>query len=148
MSPSSQRVWIEIELLLPTSGKESGRPLHRGCGLKLRGTFLTIVNRGVALYTEGVDWNRLAKSTRMPKKLSPSSQRVWIEIFFDDFSFPDWFSRPLHRGCGLKFGMIAQRAVLGKVALFTEGVDWNWHALACSSMLWHIALFTEGVDWN
>ena len=57
MSPSSQRVWIEIELLLPTSGKESGRPLHRGCGLKLRGTFFICHHQK-----------------------SPSSQRVWIEI--------------------------------------------------------------------
>ena len=33
------------------------------------------------------------------------------------------------------------------VALFTEGVDWNF----CQIVWWfsiNVALFTEGVDWN
>ena len=100
------------------------RPLHRGCGLKLF----------------SVDcWSMHSES--------PSSQRVWIEIWLTvDF-----------------FRMV-------KVALFTEGVDWNWHRTRpnyCSQLspssqrVWieiffclvalrakSVALFTEGVDWN
>ena len=56
-SPSSQRVWIEIEHRKSNCDFIYGRPLHRGCGLK--STWFTTVIFAI---------------------MSPSSQRVWIEI--------------------------------------------------------------------
>ena len=76
------------------------RPLHRGCGLK-SGWFVTTA------FTV----------------MSPSSQRVWIEI--QGLRKPDILvdSRPLHRGCGLKFYFLGGCCPSEIVALFTEGVD-------------------------
>ena len=113
------------------------RPLHRGCGLKSDWFVTTIFTVIVALFTEGVDWNFFFFFWWFFFSRSPSSQRVWIEIIGMSSSTSsllvalftegvDWNKakkrkeeeqiprRPLHRGCGLKFGMIAQRAVLGK----------------------------------
>ena len=87
-SPSSQRVWIEIEknlsyddafnVALFTEGVDwnnhcdsfffrifNGRPLHRGCGLKSVKLGLEPVQREVALFTEGVDWNTLRPLNRI-----------------------------------------------------------------------------------
>ena len=38
---------------------------------------------------------------------SPSSQRVWIEIVIEHYLKIFLTSRPLHRGCGLKFAPVA-----------------------------------------
>ena len=56
-SPSSQRVWIEISKKIAEHCPSSGRPLHRGCGLKFK-----------------------PRIDKLKLDLSPSSQRVWIEI--------------------------------------------------------------------
>ena len=99
-------------------------PLHRGCGLKSN---ISIAN---------------LRASR-----SPSSQRVWIEIF----KWANMLDKPI-------------------VTLFTEGVDWNrgrnTRYLAkirspSSQRVWiemrfenfkvrvlNVTLFTEGVDWN
>ena len=79
MSPSSQRVWIEIKYLTKDCSKIF-----------------------VALFTEGVDWNKHKKPNFKSIKESPSSQRVWIEIL-----------NPTTAN------------ISDEVALFTEGVDWN-----------------------
>ena len=137
MSPSSQRVWIEICGVSAWVCICSGRPLHRGCGLK----------------SKNVDFNG-----RTLRK-SPSSQRVWIEIYAYphscwiipvalftegvDWNFScykyNWYHqcRPLHRGCGLKWECPKGLRASGRVALFTEGVDWNharlsrWRSVRC-----------------
>ena len=54
-SPSSQRVWIEMDDLVKYVYHVSCRPLHRGCGLKLYRKIRFEIFRGVALFTEGVD---------------------------------------------------------------------------------------------
>ena len=59
-SPSSQRVWIEIQPLVS----------HETLG-------------EVALFTEGVDWNVAVVKSVSRRQTSPSSQRVWIEIVTD-----------------------------------------------------------------
>ena len=101
-SPSSQRVWIEIDFDSVIFDGATCRPLHRGCGLK-----------------------SACEVLENAKKMSPSSQRVWIEILmmmenkkvgcvalftegvdWNLVFFLWWWwkiSRPLHRGCGLKF---------------------------------------------
>ena len=146
-SPSSQRVWIEISSAVDSSMRFSGRPLHRGCGLKYKTLWLWFLSR----------W-------------SPSSQRVWIEIISRYIWFAGSYRRPLHRGCGLKSVSCGVAFRLYRVALFTEGVDWNslWFETSISqycrplhrgcglksgkgngktySVI--VALFTEGVDWN
>ena len=58
MSPSSQRVWIEIIKSRLCNNVDNSRPLHRGCGLKLKNDMYTPTGVDVALFTEGVDWNR------------------------------------------------------------------------------------------
>ena len=192
MSPSSQRVWIEIlrtlsqpvwnMVALFTEGVDwnifvnaqfaiiKRRPLHRGCGLKYICKRPICYNQAVALFTEGVDWNshyawwlflwvNVALFTEgvdwnfagllflKNRTLSPSSQRVWIEIA----------KRP-------------GTCKIYPVALFTEGVDWNtnanrnssnsnmspssqrvWIEISITGSLFShrlVALFTEGVDWN
>ena len=57
--------------------------------------------------------------------LSPSSQRVWIEI--DNVVYNSHGS---------------------DVTLFTEGVDWNRSFTLCQPLNRGVTLFTEGVDWN
>ena len=54
---------------------------------------------------------------------SPSSQRVWIEMVKEKQQQENAYSRPLHRGCGLKSISIISAVLYGNVALFTEGVD-------------------------
>ena len=169
LSPSSQRVWIEIVT-----------NWHYLCKLY------------VTLFTEGVDWNKKQEKTVLLMKRhplhrgcglksnisianlrasrSPSSQRVWIEIF----KWANMLDKPI-------------------VTLFTEGVDWNrgrntrylakirspssqrvWIEISInlyrrrkrlpspsSQRVWieikksvsvhtgpRVTLFTEGVDWN
>ena len=147
MSPSSQRVWIEIKSGFLKIGDRQSRPLHRGCGLKF--------------FEEPVleKWDKKSPSSQrvwieisvMPffraSWASPSSQRVWIEIFLKSFVLlivyvalftegVDWNflvitcqiiskRRPLHRGCGLKSHQSYDYLIVLAVALFTEGVDWN-----------------------
>ena len=170
MSPSSQRVWIEIKKTWFFRKNWGCRPLHRGCGLKFSIKIRQKKLLNVALFTEGVDWNLIGLSL----------------LFL-------LLCRPLHRGCGLKSSIVSLIATLFMVALFTEGVDWNlkteknffWslrrplhrgcglkflnllmavflknrrplhrgcglklRVLRNCFYLCKVALFTEGVDWN
>ena len=100
-SPSSQRVWIEIQKSPPHLIYGDCRPLHRGCGLK------------------SLHYNFYGKN-----RMSPSSQRVWIEIGQIELLKKSTKSRPLHRGCGLKYGLIN----FGDLQLgrpLHRGCDWN-----------------------
>ena len=102
MSPSSQRVWIEIfytnkpwnktNVALFTEGVDWNRYLKskhltlnvalftEGVDWNSPQTQLTVINTNVALFTEGVDWNSMNTTMKMKLAKSPSSQRVWIEI--------------------------------------------------------------------
>ena len=169
MSPSSQRVWIEIEKYLYSGDGKSSPSSQR--------VWIEIEN----------------PVTSFTVPLSPSSQRVWIEIVVQHrHSFrPD--GHPLHRGCGLKLCLTTAWLYYIKVTLFTEGVDWNlklkksikklvrspssqrvwieirsssnfrallkaspssqrvWIEITCfwsTDSVGEVTLFTEGVDWN
>ena len=124
MSPSSQRVWIEIITALSAYTDISVALFTEG--VDWNSCLCVMYSRSVtvALFTEGVDWNRIigrwdAKKTR----------------------------RPLHRGCGLKLKKDIRKLALKSVALFTEGVDWNAFFCNKTNQI-NVALFTEGVDWN
>ena len=115
MSPSSQRVWIEIAKTRSNRWFCPRHPLHRGCGLKLVLNLIRVTKNRHPLHRGcGLKFGGLKGST--DKTESPSSQRVWIEIKWINSNLTDFSSHPLHRGCGLKYD---------DVALFTEGVDWN-----------------------
>ena len=140
-------MWIEIFVVPLHYNFYGSRPLHRGCGLKSNWFITTIFTVIVALFTEGVDWNSLILcillyqtcrplhrgcglkffSTRhtFGAIRSPSSQRVWIEIYCYWLCWHAYYCRPLHRGCGLKSKPNVRLELSDIVALFTEGVDWN-----------------------
>ena len=122
------------------------RPLHRGCGLKSFMPILSDSTQGRPLH-RGCGLKFKPRIDKLKLDLSPSSQRVWIEIMSD-----------------------AEQRLQAYVALFTEGVDWNspsssmyiwWTTSPSSQRVWieiwsyrysrqrrPVALFTEGVDWN
>ena len=123
----------------------------------------------VALFTEGVDWNGSVKLIIFCSKVALFTEGVDWNIFGVDIVWNkpdvalftegvDWNliyilnltlrnSRPLHRGCGLKYCKGISEAFSMLVALFTEGVDWNLSSLLIMTSI-VVALFTEGVDWN
>ena len=145
------------------------RPLHRGCGLKSQPLDNSVFVISVALFTEGVDWNISAPLSIDWKEVSPSSQRVWIEIKFLPkksavtprrplhrgcglkYLYPplsiDWGSRPLHRGCGLK----SQPLNNSVFVIRSPSSQRVWIEILLRSFTVktiNVALFTEGVDWN
>ena len=79
--------------------------------------------------------------------LSPSSQRVWIEIDKDGLSDYIEVVALFTEGVDWNNMSDSEKTNTLLVALFTEGVDWNlmnlWNVLMNM-----VALFTEGVDWN
>ena len=101
-SPSSQRVWIEI---LPMKSASN----------------LT----AVALFTEGVDWNNRQTDGLEHEKMSPSSQRVWIEITLLLLLLLLFESSPSSQRVWIEIVEIIMQRNSKRVALFTEGVDWN-----------------------
>ena len=191
MSPSSQRVWIEIgrtELLkksiksrplhrgcglkcdyMNDGQRDDGRPLHRGCGLKLSPQRVIAPRIDVALFTEGVDWNKNRKQSRKysnrrplhrgcglklylqrviaPRIESPSSQRVWIEIFTVPLHY-NFYGSPSSQRVWIEILKSVHQIKIYEVALFTEGVDWNIDPFDKDEYNVPVALFTEGVDWN
>ena len=84
MSPSSQRVWIEIEKNLEYDNVFKSPSSQR-------------VWIEIALYFSAIK-----------PFTSPSSQRVWIEIVCAKEYFGCYKCHPLHRWCGLKsiFGVV------------------------------------------
>ena len=101
-----------------------GRPLHRGCGLKY--TPQHEPNRhGRRPLHRGCGLKSLPIASHCWCNSSPSSQRVWIEIFLEFLTIVISPCRPLHRGCGLKCQKKSLNIAPHLVALFTEGVDWN-----------------------
>ena len=190
-SPSSQRVWIEISdifshssiiiVALFTEGVDWNtsdiflpqrlqcRPLHRGCGLKLKMSKRRSASSRVALFTEGVDWNRVSAILCHQQTCRPLHRGCGLKSVCRSYRRNSQ-SRPLHRGCGLKFIVLPPPFLASVVALFTEGVDWNntiifvidncycrplhrgcglkWERRQDCSWGEPVALFTEGVDWN
>ena len=146
MSPSSQRVWIEIEIKNTPVQSALSRPLHRGCGLKFSGNMVhpilivspssqrvwieirtksvNVYYNNVALFTEGVDWNTISILKNWKDMVALFTEGVdWNWAWLLNVLLV--VSRPLHRGCGLKFFSILSLFDTQIVALFTEGVDWN-----------------------
>ena len=124
LSPSSQRVWIEISdifshssiiiVALFTEGVDWNtsdiflpqrlqcRPLHRGCGLKsCISNPMPSANMSPSSQRVWIEISMPLLSPELSK--SPSSQRVWIEISLWGLIAAHPIGRPLHRGCGLKF---------------------------------------------
>ena len=146
-SPFSQRVWIEIvsssypivttTVALFTEGVDWNIGIRGKKWKFLVALFTEGVDWNlwsfrkssfcwVALFTEGVDWNVKKGFEKIKLATSPSSQRVWIEMHIrQNQKRQSQWCRPLHRGCGLKFIDNLKEMWYTKVALFTEGVDWN-----------------------
>ena len=79
--------------------------------------------------------------------MSPSSQRVWIEILTVKQSEYDLQQSPSSQRVWIEINLLKIAENFCTVALFTEGVDWNFNSCP-NNTCWRVALFTEGVDWN
>ena len=134
-SPSSQRVWIEIYFPLKSIIPPVVALFTEGVDWNRRNSYNRTKAICVALFTEGVDWNRKMYQITPKNVLSPSSQRVWIEIennallaifCMSPSSQRVWIEitakielfirrgrRPLHRGCGLKW--VSEWQLLGNL---------------------------------
>ena len=123
-SPSSRRVWIEIA---PRGEVRSGPPvtlLAEGVDRNHLLQFRKQELEEVTLLAEGVDRNAGRDTGRQGRRRSPSSRRVWIEIF-------------------ASVKLILSRSV----TLLAEGVDRNIH-YRLSQRAKNVTLLAEGVDRN
>ena len=102
MSPSSQRVWIEISVFLGNPATVTESPSSQRVWIEM--DLLTVYNEETKTSPSSQRvWIEISILPSLSKfLLSPSSQRVWIEItnFLNVLLKKD--GRPLHRGCGLK----------------------------------------------
>ena len=123
----------------------------------------------VTLHTEGVDWNISLCCRYIWSMPSPSTRRVWIEIWQNaliititivtlhtegvdwNFKNKDYFVEtkrsPSTRRVWIEIILNAVLSNTKTVTLHTEGVDWN----NLKSVSWYasvVTLHTEGVDWN
>ena len=102
VSPSSQRAWIEIALVLSPHITRCVALLAEGVDRNKALSWHGRLSVQVALLAEGVDRNYYPVFANLGEQASPSSQRAWIEI------------------CRAGFTATAE-----VVALLAEGVDRN-----------------------
>ena len=146
-SPSSQRVWIEIRKARNKCNICRTSPSSQRVWIEIYRCIILFVEVIVALFTEGVDWNwsyffGFASISCRPlhrgcglkwgvpdllqrQRLSPSSQRVWIEIMTVWHSLLVITTSPSSQRVWIEMAYVIQSGELYVVALFTEGVDWN-----------------------
>ena len=79
---------------------------------------------GVALLAEGVDRNWDEIGERLPKDVSPSSRRAWIEIPAVEQGC-DTGESPSSRRAWIEIALPCKRGKGDTVALLAEGVDRN-----------------------
>ena len=82
LSPSTRRVWIEIEVAQEIFDRINKVTLHtEGVDWNLQGGDTRGGSHTVTLHTEGVDWNSLQHKHLFVLFESPSTRRVWIEMY-------------------------------------------------------------------
>ena len=101
MSPSSQRVWIEIATMIYCIPYLRRSPSSQRVWIEIEAEAETLKSKlspsSQRVWIE-ITWNFFYLSLDG----SPSSQRVWIEISDIKKKYKKVNRRPLHRGCGLK----------------------------------------------
>ena len=111
----------------------SSHPLHRGCGLKLKN--FDIYPKGFSSPSSQRVWIEIYFFCLPPATnlASPSSQRVWIEICKSQL-YASWPWSPSSQRVWIE--IINRFCVVAGyfVTLFTEGVDWN------KKFLWRVSV--------
>ena len=143
-SPSSQRVWIEIGGRINEGYTYACHPLHRGCGLKYRISLLFLLI--LASPSSQRVWIEISMMAGVLDEIkSPSSQRVWIEIGGRINEGYTYACHPLHRGCGLKLRKLWSRN-LNILSPSSQRVWIEIKTAGINISTTEVTLFTEGVD--